>query len=145
VKPPRASDPRQLLSVANGGCSAFRLPGGRRERALDSGAAHLRVTIWLGDNRRVADPGTAHDLARDLARAVGTRTKGDPYSPVRGRHAVDYVLRNTHQQLVAVSQQADLKANISPLASRAMRALLHARAGRGGQGAGRVGGGPLRR
>jgi Pycsar effector protein len=31
---------------------------------------------------------------------------------VRGRAAADYVLRNVHQQLVALSSQADLKANI---------------------------------
>jgi pycsar effector protein len=34
------------------------------------------------------------------------------FDGVRGRATVDYVLRNVHQQLVALSSQADLKANI---------------------------------
>jgi hypothetical protein len=34
------------------------------------------------------------------------------FQAVRGRAVVDYVLRNVHQQLVAPSSQADLKANI---------------------------------
>jgi hypothetical protein len=35
-----------------------------------------------------------------------------PFEAVRGRAVADYVLRNVHQQLVALSSQADLKANI---------------------------------
>jgi hypothetical protein len=35
-----------------------------------------------------------------------------PFEAVEGRSTVDYVLRNVHQQLVALSSQADLKANI---------------------------------
>lgn len=34
------------------------------------------------------------------------------YDNIEGRGAADYLLRNTHQQLVALSSQADLKANI---------------------------------
>ena len=37
---------------------------------------------------------------------------GDSFADIRGSHVVDYVLRNVHQQLVALSSQADLKANI---------------------------------
>jgi hypothetical protein len=36
----------------------------------------------------------------------------DPYRAILGRGSADYLLRNTHQQLVALSSQADLKANI---------------------------------
>jgi len=36
----------------------------------------------------------------------------EPFADIRGSHVVDYVLRNVHQQLVALSSQADLKANI---------------------------------
>jgi hypothetical protein len=36
----------------------------------------------------------------------------DPYEGIQGRGSADYILRNTHQQLVALSSQADLKANI---------------------------------
>jgi hypothetical protein len=39
-------------------------------------------------------------------------TDPDPFAEVVGRSSADYVLRNVHQQLVAVSSQADLKANI---------------------------------
>ena len=35
-----------------------------------------------------------------------------PFDAVEGRSSADYVLRNVHQQLVALSSQADLKANI---------------------------------
>ena len=41
-----------------------------------------------------------------------TERPRDPFGDVRGSHVVDYVLRNVHQQLVALSSQADLKANI---------------------------------
>lgn len=40
------------------------------------------------------------------------RTQPDPFADVVGRSSADYLLRNVHQQLVAVSNQADLKANI---------------------------------
>jgi hypothetical protein len=41
----------------------------------------------------------------------------DPLEGVVGRHSVDYLLRNVHQQLVQLSAQADLKANIILTAS----------------------------
>jgi hypothetical protein len=43
---------------------------------------------------------------------VPTEPVGSPFEDVRGRAVADYVLRNVHQQLVALSSQADLKANI---------------------------------
>lgn len=36
----------------------------------------------------------------------------DPLAQVVGRRSVDYLLRNTRQQLVALTGQADLKASI---------------------------------
>ncbi len=39
-------------------------------------------------------------------------SRSDPFDGVVGRSSADYVLRNVHQQLVAVSSQADIKANI---------------------------------
>jgi Family of unknown function (DUF5706) len=53
-----------------------------------------------------------HSPPHDLVQVPDERGDEDPYAAIRGRHTVDYVLRNTHQQLVALSQQADLKANI---------------------------------
>jgi len=44
--------------------------------------------------------------------AVTRKQSERPFDGVRGRSAVDHVLRNVHQQLVALSSQADLKANI---------------------------------
>src|SRR5262245_66608667 len=41
----------------------------------------------------------------------------DPLADVVGRRSVDYVLRNTQQQLVALTGQADLKASIVITAS----------------------------
>ena len=41
----------------------------------------------------------------------------DPLAGVVGRHSTDYLLRNVHQQLVQLSAQADLKANIILTAS----------------------------
>ena len=41
-----------------------------------------------------------------------TEPPREPFADIRGSHVVDYVLRNVHQQLVALSSQADLKANI---------------------------------
>jgi len=73
----------------------------------------------------VADPVTRHDLARAV------ETDGDPYAAVRGRHTVDYVLRNTHQQLVALSQQADLKANIMITVSSILLSLTLTRLDKG--------------
>jgi hypothetical protein len=48
-----------------------------------------------------------------LERPLAVAQEGtDPFDDVLGRSTADYVLRNVHQQLVAVSNQADLKANI---------------------------------
>jgi hypothetical protein len=44
--------------------------------------------------------------------AVPGEPSDRPFDAVRGRSSVDYVLRNVHQQLVALSSQADPKANI---------------------------------
>jgi Pycsar effector protein len=44
--------------------------------------------------------------------AISRDPSEQPFGTVRGRPVVDYVLRNVHQQLVALSSQADLKANI---------------------------------
>ena len=52
---------------------------------------------------------------RSTAPALSSAPDGEPapsFKHVRGSHVVDYVLRNVHQQLVALSSQADLKANI---------------------------------
>jgi Pycsar effector protein len=38
--------------------------------------------------------------------------RDDPYEDMRDSHVVNYLLRNVHQQLVSLSSQADLKANI---------------------------------
>jgi hypothetical protein len=43
---------------------------------------------------------------------VPREPRADPFANLHGSHVVDYVLRNVHQQLVALSSQADLKANI---------------------------------
>jgi hypothetical protein len=43
--------------------------------------------------------------------------RADPLAGVVGRRSVDYVLRNTQQQLVALTGQADLKASIVITAS----------------------------
>jgi Pycsar effector protein len=44
--------------------------------------------------------------------AIPREPSEGPFDGVRGRSGVDDVLRNVHQQLVALSSQADLKANI---------------------------------
>jgi hypothetical protein len=44
--------------------------------------------------------------------SIPRESTGEPFEAVRGRAVADYVLRNVHQQLVALSSQADLKANI---------------------------------
>jgi Family of unknown function (DUF5706) len=44
--------------------------------------------------------------------SIPRESSSGPFEAVRGRAVTDYVLRNMHQQLVALSSQADLKANI---------------------------------
>ena len=51
----------------------------------------------------------------------------DPYESIEGRSAADYLLRNTHQQLVALSSQADLKANILITVSAILLSLIATR------------------
>jgi Pycsar effector protein len=64
------------------------------------------ATRALRDTRRHQGALTPADADVASARAAGSIRR-------RSRqHVVDYVLRNVHQQLVALSSQADLKANI---------------------------------
>ena len=51
----------------------------------------------------------------------------DPYESIEGRGSADYLLRNTHQQLVALSSQADLKANILITVSAILLSLIATR------------------
>jgi hypothetical protein len=66
----------------------------------------------------IAAPAESNDtLPMDVTEWEGTAAVEDPLEGVVARRSVDYLLRNTQQQLVALTGQADMKASIVITAS----------------------------